>query len=436
MTAPIEDLVVKGKKRNVKPDIGLPKYNCTNALARQLHQMSKTKGMSEYQAAYRKYPFQRPRDCVRPMSNKMDNVTSSTLMTTTYKKDYVFHEDENAFKMENFKPLQSYRPPSARFSDQTIYSLSFQYIDKDVARKCRPAIAKPREARRTQFELTVTEKPSGNGDCKPSEDASKTEVVTETKPSVKVQKAESVTPASTDVTVKQAVIEPTGSKAPSTHIAVPGRRLQYAPFNGLTTFMADYVKHPYAPPQPICKPPSSNNHYDLGPFDGRTTQSIAYKAWPVIPFEKPTWAIKPQYQRPRGGMPFDSTYMADFVNPKHIVERAKPIKPKPGNDIIKHEGGDGIPDVCTTYQGHYVAWKGAVPAKTFQIKQLYIPNAGEMDFQSIQRLHFRGVQTERPSLCHKSSEHRHLNNNQKMYFNTTYQDTFGCRGRPKSCPVN
>ena len=36
--------------RNVKPDIGLPKYNCTNALARQLHQMSKTKGMSEYQA--------------------------------------------------------------------------------------------------------------------------------------------------------------------------------------------------------------------------------------------------------------------------------------------------------------------------------------------------------------------------------------------------
>lgn len=105
--------------------------------------------------------------------------------------------------------------------------------------------------------------------------------------------------------------EPTGSKAPSTHIAVPGRRLQYAPFNGLTTFMADYVKHPYAPPQPICKPPSSNNHYDLGPFDGRTTQSIAYKAWPVIPFEKPTWAIKPQYQRPRGGMPFDSTYMVN-----------------------------------------------------------------------------------------------------------------------------
>lgn len=79
------------------------------------------------------------------------------------------------------------------------------------------------------------------------------------------------------------------------------------------------------------------------------------------------------------------------MNPKHIVERAKPIKPKPGNDIIKHEGGDGIPDACTTYQGHYVAWKGAVPAKTFQIKQLYIPNAGEMDFQSIQRLHFRGT---------------------------------------------
>lgn len=68
-----------------------------------------------------------------------------------------------------------------------------------------------------------------------------------------------------------------------------------------------------------------------------------------------------------------------------------PIKPKPGNDIIKHEGGDGNHQSCTTYQGHYVAWKGVLPAKTVQIKQLYVPNAGEMDFQSIQRLHFRGT---------------------------------------------
>lgn len=57
--------------------------------------------------------------------------------------------------MDSFKPLQGYRPSSARLSDQTIYSLSYQVIDKEVAKKCRPAISKPREAPLTQFKLVL-----------------------------------------------------------------------------------------------------------------------------------------------------------------------------------------------------------------------------------------------------------------------------------------
>lgn len=435
MTAPLEETVIAGKKRIVKPEPGPPKYNPTNAMARRLFQMRKTEGMSEYQAAYRKYPFQKPRDCVRPTSKKIETGMASSLMTTTYKKDFVYHEDKDAFKMDSFKPLQGYRPSSARLSDQTIYSLSYQVIDKEVAKKCRPAISKPREAPLTQFKLVLPEKPSGDGDSKSAEEAPKMEVVTESKPCIEQTPvvAEVAAPAPADVTVPQPTSNSTGNKSASTHIVIPGQKPQRAPFNGMTTAMADFVKHPLTARQSICKPPASSTHYDLGPFDGRTTQSMAYQAWPVAPFAKPSWAIKPKYKRPKGGMPYASTYMTDFVNPKHIVERAMPIKPKPGNDIIKHEGGDGNHQSCTTYQGHYVAWKGVLPAKTVQIKQLYVPNAGEMDFQSIQRLHFRGVQAERPNLCHQSSEHRNLNDNPKMYFNTTYQDTFG---RPKSCPVN
>ncbi|XP_061177837.1 uncharacterized protein LOC133186619 [Saccostrea echinata] len=422
MTATPAKIINSEKKRDVKT--GAPQYDPTNRLARRLHLMSKTEGMSEYQAAYRKYPFQRPRNCVRPVSNKMDNGKLSKLMLTTYQKDYVFHEDKNAFKMESFKPIQAYRPSSAKFSDQTNYSLSYQCFDKDVAKSCRPASAKPKEPPRTQYEIVIPEKPSGEGDAKKVDEAPKEKEPIRTESDAKPENK-----------VTDPVVEPPKTEAVSTKIAVHGRRMQYAPFNGMTTYTADYVKHSCGPRQPICKPPTSNNHYDLGPFDGRTTQNTTYKAWPVIPIEKPTWAIKPEYHRPLGGMPFSSTYMADFENPKSLVERIMPIKPKTGTDIIKHEGGDGDQHPCTTYQGHYVAWKGALPAKTYQIKQLYVPTAGEMDFQSIQRLHFRGVQTERPSLCHKSSEHRNLNDDKTMYFNTTYRDSFFNRTRPKSCPV-
>ncbi|XP_062606885.1 stabilizer of axonemal microtubules 1-like [Saccostrea cucullata] len=422
MTASPAEIINTGKKSNVKT--GASQYDPTNRLARRLRLLSKTEGMSEYQAAYRKYPFQRPRNSVRPVSNKMDNGKLS-LMMTTYQKDYVFHEDKNTFKMESFKPLQSYRPSSAKFSDQTIYSLSYQRFDKDVVKSCRPASAKPSEPQRTKYEVTIPDKPSAEGDAKKAEEVPKEKEIVST----------DVTNTKPEPQVPEPVVEPPKLEAFTTKIAVPGRKMQYAPFNGMTTYTADYVTHSCVPRQPICKPPTSNNHYDLGPFDGRTTQNTTYKAWPVIPIEKPTWAIKPEYQRPLGGMPFSSTYMADFENPKSLVERIMPIKPKTGKDIIKHEGGNGDQTPCTTYQGHYVAWKGALPAKTYQIKQLYVPTAGEMDCQSIQRLHFRGVQTERPNLCHKSSEHRNLNDDKRMYFNTTYRDTFFNRARPKSCPV-
>lgn len=113
-------------------------------------------------------------------------------------------------------------------------------------------------------------------------------------------------------------LDSTGNKSASTHIVIPGQKPQRAPFNGMTTAMADFVKHPLTARQSICKPPASSTHYDLGPFDGRTTQSMAYQAWPVAPFAKPSWAIKPKYKRPKGGMPYASTYMVNIYDfPKH-----------------------------------------------------------------------------------------------------------------------
>lgn len=55
--------------------------------------------------AYRKYPFQKPRDCVRPTSKKIETGMASSLMTTTYKKDFVYHEVGKSFILEKFNQV-------------------------------------------------------------------------------------------------------------------------------------------------------------------------------------------------------------------------------------------------------------------------------------------------------------------------------------------
>ncbi|KAK3094813.1 hypothetical protein FSP39_006524 [Pinctada imbricata] len=199
--------------------------------------------------------------------------------------------------------------------------------------------------------------------------------------------------------------------------------------------MDDYPKHPAVTKQPPCKPPPSSNHMvsEKGAFDGRTTQSIAYKAWPVSMPEKPKWAIKPEYKRPPAGISFNSTYMFDFRDPGKI-SRVEAITPSSGNDIIKHVDGEGDSGGNTTYQVSYPEWTGAMPAQTYHQKPVYVPPEKGMEFKSTQRSHFKGEPAERALLCRKTSEHRQIDKDKRMYFRTTYQDTFR-DPRPRSCPA-
>ena len=71
----------------------IPRYDPIKGLGNKSG-VQKTDGLSEYQAAYRIYPSQPRRKCVYPVQNKKD-YSGSTKLTTTYKQDYVRHDDKD-----------------------------------------------------------------------------------------------------------------------------------------------------------------------------------------------------------------------------------------------------------------------------------------------------------------------------------------------------
>jgi len=85
-------------------------------------------------------------------------------------------------------------------------------------------------------------------------------------------------------------------------------------FQMITTFTADFKPHYNVSRCTSCRPPESNHQFNDAPFEGKTTQSMAFKAWPVSALEKPLWAIKPEYKRPPVGMLLDSTYMVNKIS--------------------------------------------------------------------------------------------------------------------------
>lgn len=76
--------------------------------------------------------------------------------------------------------------------------------------------------------------------------------------------------------------------------------------------MADFQPHYNVSRQECFKPVESDQQFTDAPFEGQTTQMMAYKAWPVSPPQKPVWAIKRPYKRPTQEIPLNSTYMVSI----------------------------------------------------------------------------------------------------------------------------
>lgn len=138
-----------------------------------------------------------------------------------------------------------------------------------------------------------------------------------------------------------------------------------APFEGMPTYMRDYIPHDALPRQ-SCKPFEAARQSDA-PFDGRTEYRDDYIKHPLPERErkeKPTWAAN---TAPLDGM---TNYMKDFVPKDH----AKPNSFKP-NAAPVHS--DAPFDDGTIHRQDYQPWPMDKPFHRQQ--DVYQPPQGEME---------------------------------------------------------
>ncbi|XP_069140257.1 stabilizer of axonemal microtubules 2-like isoform X2 [Argopecten irradians] len=453
---------------------------------------------SEYQTSYTKWPFQRPRTNIKPESNHLEIPASicDMQMDTTYRTDYVAHEatkrekkkdfmyrtaggefvkdttykvdfaPKMALRTEPFKTYKEYSAPVTKFKGKSIYQMSYQHFEPDLAKQCRPSPIRPAEAIKSarehksstpdstfrndyqKHENTEKRKP-----IKPEESSQLSSDPMDTTTSYKefytkkelptyAKKVLNTNCVVTKMMLPEALQPSKESKGdggdqtpePASEEPNPKEPSPTPSQKGLmTTFTADFRPHYNVRRRTLCKPPESAYHFIDAPFDGNTTAGMAYKMWPVAFPEKPLWAVKPAYQRPQTWMQTDSTYAVDFKHPGNSMPPSL-IKKKHNQDIIRHVAS-GDAGAETTYQNNFKGMPLDEATKSFLMKQEYEPPKERMICQSTQRAHYTGHHTERSKLCRQISEHRDLFKNQTMQFATTYRDTYKDE-RPKSCPAN
>ncbi|XP_033730265.1 uncharacterized protein LOC117319591 [Pecten maximus] len=454
-------------------------------------------GRSEYQTSYTKWPFQRPRNNIKPESNHLEIPTSTCdmQMDTTYRTDYVAHEATKkekkkkeflyrtaggalltdttykvdfapkvALRTEPYKTYKEYSAPVTKFKGKSIYQMSYQHFEPDLAKQCRPSPIRPTEALRSGEHKTTPESTFRNDYQKHENTEKRKPIKPEENNKLSTDPLDSTTcykefftkkelPSYTKKVINtncvvtkmmlpealQPTKEPPGDSGDKT--AEPAPKESEAkepsaepPLQGLmTTFTADFRPHYNVRRRTICKPPESEYHFIDAPFDGNTTAGMAYKVWPVAFPEKPQWAVKPPYRRPQTWMQTDSTYAVHYKHPGSSMPPSL-IKKKHNQDIIRHVAS-GDAGLETTYQNNFKGIPLEEATKSFLMKQEYEPPKERMVCQSTQRAHYTGHHTERSKLCRQISEHRDLFKNQTMEFGTTYRDTYK-DNRPKSCPAN
>ncbi|XP_038065205.1 stabilizer of axonemal microtubules 1-like [Patiria miniata] len=442
------------KVRTVNKDI-------SNIRTRQIQTQLK---LSEYQEAYVAWPWQPRRESMRPVAKKTVPASRPKLKTTN-QCAYVAHKTTQRPKATCNK--KGYRTPTTKMLTETTY-------DTDFTKKTasRPAAFKPEEtavsapgpfASKTVYEKTYTAwTPKQLEECKVklqvTEDNLKTgnpgkkfQATTTVKEDYKdhgnVAPAKSTKPAAKPVQSTAPFTDETTQRAdftPKTPASVEGFKpaVEYkfnsGPFDDLTIFRRDFPEHKGVKKEQSYKP---KNDYtpSASEFDDRTTQRLAYRAWPIPKREHLPWADRPGYMPNRAKLQLVTTYQNDFEDPSYLIPkalqkcRATPYKYE--NNLGAGESGPF--DDRTEYRSTFIAWEGVKRPASYKIIEKFqypkTPFSGESTFSS----HFKGVRGLPAKSC-RPARRPHSSAAGMISFDTTYRATFdsgpSTRDRPKSCP--
>ncbi|XP_033126517.1 stabilizer of axonemal microtubules 1-like [Anneissia japonica] len=439
------------------------RHRCSHEkLSKQVLKNPLVKGicnLSEYQHAYKSWPWQPPRESMRTTINKSTTVPSvGTELATTYQKTYVQHKTNRLDK----KSRAIYQPPATKLNVVSTYDIDFTEKKAVPAQSFKPkekkvAFSKPFEhtsvtqATYTPFDRdeidyckTVANKPEENLKTGSKETFTATTTVQDD-----FRQHENVSPAKS----MRPIEKPLASKEPFTAETIhhaeftpkttepavmvkPQEQLtkgqKSSPFDGQTTFRRDFPEHKNHKREQSYKPRALYVENETK-FDGQTTQRSAYKAWAVQPKAYVPWAeknktgpyIKSKFMNV-------TSYQNDYKNPEILMTLSK-CRGEPCRYDDNLGAGEPVPfEDSTQYKMSFVAWENAKPATSYKIVQEYkiptTPLMGKSVFQS----QFLGAPAKPAKSCRPDPRPRTSSGmlSMKTTYNTTYQGK-----RPHSCPA-
>ncbi|XP_072041484.1 uncharacterized protein [Amphiura filiformis] len=436
---------------------------------RQL-QAQKGELQSEYQQAYKAWPWQAPRKSIKPPSkNNKDSVhgvnISSTMRTTN---QVVFVPHKPSTRTKSHAPKREYKRGKTKMVTDTTYDIDYKCKEASRRPPCKPKEQNHKPSVRKPFntvsayEATYTKWtpeeqkgctaeikiPKNNLNVLQVQFKGTTTVQDDFKPHENVQPAKSMRPTEKshtstkpfiqDQTTHQTDFAPKPPQQPRE--AFKPKEEQKAPSNSngngrydyLTIMMRDFPEHVGHKPEESYKP--KKGYRPTGTkLDDKTTQRMAFKAWPIPPRERQPWAERPAYKYQKGKLCLHTSYQDDFTDPCSIMpqafEKCRAAPCRYENNLGAGESGPF--DDRTEYKSKFVAWDGAKRAGSYKLVEEYSPPKTKFVGESIFHSHFKGEPAPPAKSC-RPPQRPHSSSGKSMHFESTYRTNFR---RPVSCPV-
>ncbi|XP_060582240.1 uncharacterized protein LOC132738679 isoform X3 [Ruditapes philippinarum] len=394
------------------------------------------KRKTEYQMVFKEYLWQPRTQSMKPPARRISNDKnrSQTQKKTIYGTDFVQHQLPKKITPKNYRTKRSKH--LAQFEMNTDYQ---EYYPKkslisslcgekvEFAKVTHPSDSPPfqsdtiyNNAYPSYDVATMTERKQS-----PIKGKDNIEISTNHKPPVE-QEVEQLMPVKKSVrlyTVEEQEEFEKGFKSMYT------QKLEKSPqsmtFDAVSTVMADFTK-PEGFERPVSYKPPVQSRYSTEKFDDETISSMAYKPFPVKPYELPIWAKKPKYKQPEGGMCMNTLYMHEFQSP-NVVRPPSPAHPrvKRKRNVVILKDIDTVKcESLSTYKQDFQKWADVIPRETYRLIEFYQPPKEKMMLETNHRADFKGEKVDKMKPCRLISQHRELDTQTDMTLITTYTETF------------
>ncbi|KAL3864005.1 hypothetical protein ACJMK2_005717 [Sinanodonta woodiana] len=331
--------------------------------------------ISEYQAVFKKWPWQPPRESLAPYAFRFQHDMKTKFSdVTTYRNDFLGLKLKKKIKKPgiNHDLEDKQTQTEVRSGCNSTYSLEYYPKSVERSRPCTPCqshinsiTSGPDQSRPLSSYQAVYKLPTVDKSDKEKE---------------KEQKKED----KEEIKKKEEEVE---TKPEPKEESQKGKKTTKDESEYISTAMADYRRHENFERRKPCYP-VINDHFIHDKFESQTSYAITYKPHDITIPEKPLWGRKPVYKHPQGGMILESRYMKDYTDPK-VIHPVALIKPQAGMKSISGDG-DVQMQPFTTYSLNYQEWKNARPAALCpQDFKLYEPPTEKMICESTQKEHFR-----------------------------------------------